>query len=170
MTEKRFSLIKDTGTDECYSDNIYDNGTYIGAIEGGSEMICYLLNEQNETITKLKSELLSKDDLIQQLKNILEEDYYTKWKKTNLNYIRVCEELAEENRAYEKLSEENEKLKSTIKDVVGLLSEEVDVFSDKALEHDLIAYRELQQLDNKDAYYLATSTKKAIEILKGDGE
>lgn len=65
-----------------------------------------------------------------------------------------------------RLTEENEQFKSTIKDVVELLSEEVDLFSDKALEHDICAYIELQELDNKDAYYMAISTKKAIKMLK----
>ena len=64
------------------------------------------------------------------------------------------------------LYRENEQLKSTIKDVVELLSEEVDLFSDKALEHDICAYIELKELDNKDAYYMAISTKKAIKMLK----
>ena len=64
------------------------------------------------------------------------------------------------------LNDENEQLKSTIKKVIELLSEEVDVFSEKATEHDLNAYKELQQLDNKDAYYMATTTKEAIRILK----
>ena len=58
MTEKRFTLIKDTGTDECILDNIYDNGTYIGAISrNGSEMICYLLNNLHEENQQLKKEL-----------------------------------------------------------------------------------------------------------------
>ena len=48
MTEKRFSLIKNNGTDECYLDNLYDNDTYIGSIGNGSEMICYLLNSLND--------------------------------------------------------------------------------------------------------------------------
>lgn len=63
--------------------------------------------------------------------------------------------------------EENKRLKSVVKEVIELLSEEVDLFSDKALEHDICAYIELQELDNKDAYYMATSTKKAIKMLKG---
>ena len=77
------------------------------------------------------------------------------------------------NRSHEhnyKLKKENEQLKQTIKSVYELLTIEIDVFSDKAIEHDLIAYRELQQLDNKDAYYMAISTKKAIKMLKGDVE
>lgn len=58
MTEKRFSLIKDIGTDEC-CDNLYDNGTYIGAISGGSEMICYLLNDLSNENEQLKQQLKS---------------------------------------------------------------------------------------------------------------
>ena len=65
-----------------------------------------------------------------------------------------------------KFNEENEELKSTIKEVTELLSDEVDLFSDKATEHDINAYMELKELDNKDAYYMATATKKAIRMLK----
>ena len=65
-----------------------------------------------------------------------------------------------------KLEKENEQLKSTIKEVTELLSDEVDLFSDKATEHDINAYVELKELDNKDAYYMATATKKAIRMLK----
>ena len=64
------------------------------------------------------------------------------------------------------LYEENKQLKTTIKEVTELLEEEVDLFSDKATEHDINAYVELRELDNKDAYYMATSTKKAIRMLK----
>ena len=65
-----------------------------------------------------------------------------------------------------KFSEENKELKQAIKEVLKLLEEEVDLFSDKATEHDIQAYIELRELDNKDAYYMAVSTKKAIKILK----
>ena len=64
------------------------------------------------------------------------------------------------------LTIENEQLKSTIKEVTELLSDEVDLFSDKATEHDINAYVELKELDNKDAYYMATATKKAIKMFK----
>ena len=69
-------------------------------------------------------------------------------------------------RLLNELLEENEQLKATIKEVTELLSEEVDVFSEKATEHDIIAYEELKELDNKDAFYMATATKEAIKILK----
>ena len=65
-----------------------------------------------------------------------------------------------------KLEEENELLKQTIKGVYEILSIDVDVFSDKAIEHDINAYIELKELDNKDAYCIAKGTKKAIELLK----
>jgi len=68
---------------------------------------------------------------------------------------------------YDWLKERNEQSKSIVKEVIELLSEEVDVFSDKATEHDINAYIELKELDNKDAYYMATATKKAIKLLKG---
>jgi hypothetical protein len=64
------------------------------------------------------------------------------------------------------LEEENKQLKSTMKEVAELLEEEVDLFSDKATEHDINAYVELKELDNKDAFYMATATKKAIKMLK----
>lgn len=64
------------------------------------------------------------------------------------------------------LHEENEQLRKTINEVIELLLKEVDLFSDKATEHDIIAYKEMNQFDNKDAYYMCISTKKAIQMLK----
>ena len=64
------------------------------------------------------------------------------------------------------LAEENEKLISTIKEVIELLSEEVDLFIDKATEYDINACIKLKELDNKDAFYMAIATKKAIKMLK----
>lgn len=68
------------------------------------------------------------------------------------------------------LAKENNQLKETMKKVAELLSDEVDLFSDKAIEHDINAYVELNELDNKDAYYMAKATKTAIKMLKGDVE
>lgn len=64
------------------------------------------------------------------------------------------------------LAEENEQLKSTIKEVIELLSEEVDLFIDKATEYDINACIKLKELDDKDAFYMAIVTKKAIKMLK----
>ena len=74
--------------------------------------------------------------------------------------LSICEKRIIE------LEKENEQLKSTMKEVTELLEEEVDLFSDKATEHDIHAYVELKELDNKDAFYMATATKKAIKMLK----
>ena len=78
----------------------------------------------------------------------------------------ACEVL---NRLDLKLKAYNERLgeqQATINKVYELL-EEADIFSDKATEHDIKAYIELQEFDNKDAYYLACGIKKAIKLLKG---
>jgi hypothetical protein len=64
------------------------------------------------------------------------------------------------------LHDENKELKLRIREVTNILSEEVDIFSEKTTEHDINAYLELKELDNKDAYYMATATKKAIQLLK----
>ena len=87
----------------------------------------------------------------------------------NITDEKITSTLRLENKLNE-LNDENEQLKSIIKEVAELLSEEVDLFSDKATEHDINAYVELKELDNKDAYYMAISTKKAIKMLKGDVE
>lgn len=62
---------------------------------------------------------------------------------------------------------EIKRLKRTMKGVAELLSIEADLFSDKATEHDINAYIELKEFDNKDAYCMAVSIKKAIKMLRG---
>ena len=64
------------------------------------------------------------------------------------------------------LNDENEQLISTIKEVIELLSEEVDLFIDKATEYDINGYIKLKELDDKDAFYMVIVTKKAIKMLK----
>ena len=75
---------------------------------------CDYLNQLNNENEQLKSELISKDDLIQQLKIKLNMDYYNEWKKCNLKYTEICEELLEINKLYKKLSDENEQLKQQL--------------------------------------------------------
>ena len=84
----------------------------------------------------------------------------------NLTYVDK-NELKQFIESYQELEKENKQLKSTMKEVAELLEEEVDLFSDKATEHDINAYVEIKKFDNKDAYYMAISTKKAIKMLKG---
>lgn len=86
--------------------------------------------------------------------------------KKGLIYIDGKDELLELAEYVDRLQEENKQLKSTIKEVIELLLEEVDLFTDKATEHDINAYIELKELDNKDAFYMAIATKKAIKMLK----
>ena len=87
MTEKkqRFHLIKDTGTDECYLDNLYDNDTYISAICGGSERVCNLLNELHEENEQLKAQLKKGEDVC----SICKHQYLTK-RDTDKYYIAKC--------------------------------------------------------------------------------
>ena len=63
-----------------------------------------------------------------------------------------------------------QRLKMTMEGVAELLSIDADLFSDKAIEHDMNAYTELKKFDNKDVYFMAVSIKKAIKMLKGDVE
>ena len=114
----------------------------------------------------LLQELTGRRLIVADIENILnglynENEELKKQLKSKEKAHTRCDEL------YWKLYDENEQLKSRIKEVTELLSEEVDLFSDKATEHDINAYVELKELDNKDAFYMATATKKAIKILKG---
>ena len=96
-------------------------------------------------------------------------DYILDTPNKSLDFIEMlgdCLEAEEIVDLLNCLNDENEQLKSTIKEVIELLSEEVDLFTDKATEHDINAYIELKELDNKDAFYMAISTKKAIKMLK----
>ena len=90
-------------------------------------------------------------------------DYYYCIDTTNDDKGLTEEDML--NRLNEQDKEISE-LKQTIRDVYEILCVDVDVFSDKATEHDINAYIELRELDNKDAYYIAKGTKKAIELLK----
>lgn len=100
------------------------------------------------------------DVLVDLLNDLSEENDVLKQQlKTKVIVNKQYEEL-------QRIKQENEQLKSTIKKVTELLSDEVDLFSEKATEHDIIAYEELKELDNKDAFYIATATKEAIKILK----
>ena len=96
-------------------------------------------------------------------------DYILDTPNKSLAFIEMLGDCLEPEEIVDLLNcvnDENEQLKSTIKEVIELLSEEVDLFTDKATEHDINAYIELKELDNKDAFYMATATKKAIKMLK----
>lgn len=59
------------------------------------------------------------------------------------------------------LSEENEQLRNSIKAFL----EEADMFSENATDHDIVAYRELNKFDNKDAYYLACAIAELKKVI-----
>ena len=111
----------------------------------------------------------SDDEVIMVVDNANKE-----WKGHILNIVDKLNELNDERMMYKttidkrivELEEENEQLQKTIKEVIELLLEEVDLFSDKATEHDIIPYKEMNEFDNKDAYYMCVSTKKAIKTLQ----
>lgn len=148
MTEnKRFSVKRRQGATiysiiDYYGELPLSEGMYY---KSNAEKLYKWLNTQHELLNAFCKEN-------EQLKKQLESKEKA--------HIR-CDKL------YQKLYDENEELKSTIKEVTELLSEEVDLFSDKATEHDINAYVELKELDNKDAFYMATATKKAIRMLNG---
>lgn len=112
--------------------------------------------------------LMTIREVIPRLNELYEENEQLKSKNRGLqSELQIFkEDVTHSNLQINKLADENEQLKSTIKEVTELLSDEVDLFSDKATEHDIIAYMELKELDNKDAYYMATATKKVIKMLK----
>ena len=96
--------------------------------------------------------------------NILKGNFYVCTDRAEA--LKLADKLNEFHNENVRLVKENEQLKQTMHEVAELLSEEVDLFSDKATEHDINAYVELREFDNKDAYYMAISTKKAIRMLK----
>lgn len=85
---------------------------------------------------------------------------------TEMQIVDLLNKLSDENtRLHKKVDEQQ----ATIDKVYELL-EEADIFSDEATEHDIKAYIELLNFDNKDAYYLACAIKKAIKLLKGGND
>ena len=144
-------------------EKVYDDETFNGeSTENyGVFECCEIMNEQHEQIERLKRNLKALDELKceiaeenEQLKRVIGKS--------------VIERLLDFEESYKDLEKENEQLKQSMKEVAELLSDEVDVFSDEAIEHDINAYMELKELDNKDAFYMAKATKTAIKMLKGD--
>ena len=138
------------------------------------------LNEQELTIESLKEEnkQLKKSEKINTdyAEQIVEENQKLRIAKNDLR--REKEQLQKENEqlhlaiedllthtSCEKVKKENSDLRQNITIIKDLLSE-CDLFSDKATKHDIIAYKEMRQFDNKDAYCICTAIKKAIEKLK----
>ena len=175
MTEKRL-IVRDG--DYAWVDTVTDT---VIEVEDAFDLVNNLAEENEQLKSELsrykevnrldiwKSSYSSEDALITELQNkcdkkrehiVLLENKIHRMREA----IHKLEWLSTHRNA--DLQRENYKLKSTIKEVTELLSDEVDLFSNEATKHDINAYMELRELDNKDAYYMATATKKAIRMLK----
>ena len=143
MSEKRFERWND------HSCKVKDNqeDTFLNWGD-----VVDLLNEQQDTIGEQK---IAIDELITD---------YKKLEKENEQLHLAIEDLLTHT-SCEKVKKENSDLRQNITIIKDLLSE-CDLFSDKATKHDIIAYKEMRQFDNKDAYCICTAIKKAIEKLK----
>ena len=64
------------------------------------------------------------------------------------------------------LKYENEYLKRVMQSVYDSLILNVDVFSDEAEKHSLMAYKEMHDLDDKDIYHMVRATKQVIKMLE----
>ena len=147
MSKKRFTVQQ-----RCVVDAT-NNETFEFSFQADAEIICEKLNKIAEENERLKS-----DDAIRDL------ECEIVMLKDDSNYYQIKSGKCEEELLY--LRRENKKLKQTMHEVYELLVEEVDLFSDKAVEHDINAYVELRDFDNKDAYYMASATKTCIKKLK----
>lgn len=145
MTEyKRFTIEKDYDCDGNWEYCYYDNETYRRFNFADEYCHTEFLELVNAIINRLSGE-------IEELK---------KSQTSTLREFRLG------TKKVQKLINENEGLRQTIKSVYELLTIQVDVFTDEAVKNDNIAYKELLKLDNKDANIMATATKQAIKLLK----
>ena len=96
---------------------IFDNGKHLAYAYSGynAEDIISVLNELFDETEQLKSDLVSKDDLIQQLRIGLDTNDRKEFLRYRKMYSDVCEDLALMNKDYKKLLEENERLKKELK-------------------------------------------------------
>ena len=155
MTGKRFTTDNGSHEDVCLVDNLTKK-----EYESNFEDMVSLMNDiwnQTQRFEKHNQRLEKENEQLKSIKKFAD--------RNGICIFNIDEAFRRCWQDNAKLVKENEKLKSTVKEVLGLLSDEVDLFSDKATEHDINAYVELKELDNKDAFYMATATKKAIKML-----
>lgn len=189
--DERFTLIKNTGTDECYSDNLYDNGTYIGAICGGSEMICYLLNnlhEENQDLKSFNEDLaenlsacanarISKDNWIEKLTEENEQlkQAYTQLKHRHSLLHDVCIDAECDRDSYRKdivsLEEENKRLHKYLNMQTMALCDFHNretaqmKWADKRPEFNLDKYYEVCMEESQQIYYKNDVHKRINELI-----
>lgn len=123
-----------------------------------------ILKRENE---ELKSDLLFKEDLIQQLKIALNTDDREEFLKYRKMYSDVCEDLADMNKDYKKLSEENEQLKQALREQ---LEENGNAYCIKILDKIFdLKYDEWQRKMNETHTYDYIDWEKVLKD-KGDVE
>jgi len=118
---------------------VYDNDEVITVDETVD-----LLNDLNDKNEELEQRIKNKDCLIQQLRNALNTDYYRESQEYKRKFIRVCDELAEENELYRKLKKENEELKQKKDDLKELLMNSRTVLEQKKLQE--LIYNQIDYL------------------------
>lgn len=109
------------------------------------------LEELDDENVKLRAKILEQQVIITELNKQIEQ----------LN-LAIDDLLT--HTSCEEAKKENSDLRQNIKIIKDLLSE-CDLFSDKATEHDIIAYRELHKFDNKDAYSIACAIAKIKKVI-----
>lgn len=115
----------------------------------------------NEVIIEDNGKRLSNKQLVDLLTELSDENGQLKDENEQLN-LAIDDLLT--HTSCEEVKKENSDLRQNIKIIKDLLSE-CDLFSDKATEHDIIAYRELHKFDNKDAYSIACAIAKIKKVI-----
>lgn len=106
MTKKRFRIISDEDFELEY---IADKKTFKSM--SNLDSCCDMLNQLYEENEQLKQELLSKNDVIQQLQNNLKTDDRDELLKYRRKFSDACIELSDLNRDIRCLNRENKELK-----------------------------------------------------------
>lgn len=143
FVDKGIITIEDQGLTDTLTDKDY-------WVEDGLEDIVELLNNLHKENEELKKRI----EYFKEAK----QEYKADWK-----YASARAEKYEDK--CDSLQDENEELEQIIKEAYNIL-QEADLFSDKATNHDTIAYKEMLKMDNKDAYTIANGIKEALKILK----
>lgn len=116
----------------------------------------YVVVEYNKNLYKI-------DKVVDLLNELAEENVFLRFEVSHLQ--KENEEAKGVEKDAFKLLKENTLLLCKIHKIKEIV-EETDYFTDEAIEHDIIAYREMQSFDNKDAYEIASAFKKIMEILE----
>lgn len=142
------------------------------------EQILDLLNKLSDENKLLKSTNIEQFEQIQELQNENEQlqtqlMIYYKYNDSKKEREYAVEEIIDLfnnlNNKNERLStkcrqleSENEQLRNSIRDFL----EEADLFSENAIDHDIVAFREMMKFDNKDAFAIAYAISELKKVVK----